>query len=208
MTGANGSTRLLTVLRRTAETLDGRLQPWALVGGLAVSVRSEPRFTRDIDVAAAVSDDVAAEALVASLLSSGFRLRLSLEHGALKRLATVRLTPPGEPEEGVVVDLLFASSGIETEICRDADRLELAPGLSVPVAQAGHLVAMKLLALAPDRPQDAVDLRALIATLTESDRARARAATARIEELGANRSKRLREELELWLGGSTLPKMP
>ncbi len=204
MTGANGSTRLLTVLRRTAETLDGRLQPWALVGGLAVSVRSEPRFTRDIDVAAAVSDDVAAEALVASLLSSGFRLRLSLEHGALKRLATVRLTPPGEPEEGVVVDLLFASSGIETEICRDADRLELAPGLSVPVAQAGHLVAMKLLALAPDRPQDAVDLRALIATLTESDRARARAATARIEELGANRSKRLREELELWLGGAPL----
>jgi hypothetical protein len=208
VTGAEGSTRLLSVLRRIAEALDGRQQPWALVGGLAVSVRSEPRFTRDIDVAAAVSDDVAAEALVASLLASGFRLRLSLEHDALKRLATVRLAPPGEPEEGVVVDLLFASSGIETEICRDADRLEVASGLTVPVAQAGHLVAMKLLALGPDRPQDAADLRALVATLTESDRARARAATARIEELGANRSKRLRQELERWLGGGTLPKIP
>lgn len=199
MTGDGGSTRLLTVLRRTAEALDGHRQAWALVGGLAVSVRSEPRFTRDIDVAAAVNDDVSAEALVSSLVVSGFRLRLSLEHEALKRLATVRLTPPGEGEEGVVVDLLFASSGIESEICRDADRLELAPGLSVPVAQAGHLVAMKLLALAPDRPQDALDLRALVATLTEADRARARAATARIEELGANRSKPLREELERWL---------
>ena len=199
MTGDDGSTRLLTVLRRTAEALDRRRQSWALVGGLAVSVRAEPRFTRDIDIAAAVNDDASAEGLVSTLVLSGFRLRLSLEHDALKRLATVRLSPPGEPEEGIVVDLLFASSGIESEICRDADRLELAPGLTVPVAQAGHLVAMKLLALAPDRPQDAVDLRALVATLTEPDRARARAAAARIEELGANRSKPLREDLERWL---------
>jgi predicted nucleotidyltransferase len=206
VTGADGSTRLLTVLRRTAEALDQHQQPWALVGGLAVSVRCEPRFTRDIDVAAAVIDDAGAEALVANLLASGFRFRLSLGHDALNRLATVRLTPPGEPDEGVVVDLLFASSGIETEICRDADRLEVAPGLTIPVAQAGHLVAMKLLALAPDRPQDAVDLRALIATLTEADRAQARAATARIEELRANRSKPLRHELELWLVGA--PPLP
>ena len=202
MTGNGGSTRLLTVLRRIADALDGHRQPWALVGGLAVSVRCEPRFTRDIDVAAAVKDDAGAEALVSRLVASGFRLRLSLEHEALRRLATVRLTPPGEPEEGVVVDLLFASSGIESEICRDADRLELEPGLTVPVARAGHLVAMKLLALAPDRPQDAIDLHALIATLTEADRARARLATARIVTLGANRSKPLREELERWLSGA------
>jgi predicted nucleotidyltransferase len=200
VTELTGSTRLLTVLQRIAEGLDTLRQPWALVGGLAVSVRSEPRFTRDIDVAAAVIDDAGAEALVSSLVASGFRLRLSLEHEALKRLATVRLSPPGEPEEGVVVDLLFASSGIESEICREADRLQITPGLTVPVAQAGHLVAMKLLALAQDRPQDAIDLRALVAVLTETDRARARAAAARIEELGANRSKPLREELERWFG--------
>ncbi len=30
---------------------------WALVGGLAVSARAEPRTTRDIDVAVAVGDD-------------------------------------------------------------------------------------------------------------------------------------------------------
>ena len=156
----------------SAEALDELRQPWALVGGLAVSVRSEPRFTRDIDVAAAVIDDAGAEALVSSLVASGFRLRLSLEHETLKRLATVRLSPPGEPEEGVVVDLLFASSGIESEICREADRLELGPGLTVPVAQAGHLVAMKLLALAPDRPQDA---HRSARTCRDPDRDRSRA---------------------------------
>jgi len=33
----------------------------ALVGGLAVSARTEPRFTRDLDVAVAVPDDAGAE---------------------------------------------------------------------------------------------------------------------------------------------------
>lgn len=66
-------------------------------------------------------------------------------------LVAVRLLPPGQPDEGIVIDLLFTSAGIEPEICRDAERLEIAPGLTVPVAQAGHLVAMKVLALAPNR---------------------------------------------------------
>ena len=35
--------------------------------------------------------------------------------------------PPGEPEEGVVIDLLFASSAIEPEICMDAEGLEIVP---------------------------------------------------------------------------------
>lgn len=199
MTADAGSTRLLTVLRLTAEALEAQHQSWALVGGLAVSVRAEPRFTRDIDVAVAVVDDAAAEALVSHLRASGFRLRMSLEHDALGRLAAVRLTPPGEPDEGVVVDLLFTSSGIEPEICRDADRLELTPGLTVPVAQAGHLVAMKLLSIAPERPQDGVDLHALIPKLNDTERKRARIATARIEELGANRARPLRDDLERWL---------
>ena len=173
MTNSTSSTVLLTALRQTADLLDARHQPWALVGGLAVSIRVEPRFTRDIDLAVAVVDDAAAESLVADLVAAGFVLKLSLEQQALGRLAAVRLIPPGEPEEGIVIDLLFTSSGIEPEICRDAERLEIAPGLTVPVAQAGHLVAMKLLALGPNRPQDGVDLHALVLQLTDEDRKRA-----------------------------------
>ena len=193
------STDLLEVLRRTAATLADCNQPWALVGGLAVSVRSEPRFTRDVDLAVAVADDTAAETLVARFQAAGFRLHLTLEHQALERLAAVRLSPPAQPAGGIVVDLLFASSGIESEICRDAEWLEIAAGLTVPVSQAGHLVATKLLAIAPDRPQDGIDLHALVANLTVADCERARVAVARIEALGANRSKRLGEDLERWL---------
>jgi len=190
---------MLGVLRETGSALDERRQPWALVGGLAISVRVEPRFTRDIDIAVAVSDDHSAETLVADLTARGYRLQLTLEQQALGRLATVRLLPPGERDEGVIVDLLFNSSGIETEICHDAERLEIAPGLLVPVAQSGHLVAMKLLASAPDRPQDSMDLSALIASLTPLEMARARAAVRRIEQIGANRSRRLADDLDRWL---------
>ncbi len=40
---------------------------FAVVGGFAVSVRVEPRFTHDIDVAVAVQTDAEAEALVQRL---------------------------------------------------------------------------------------------------------------------------------------------
>jgi predicted nucleotidyltransferase len=201
LTESHEPTRLLLALRAIALSLEARDVPWAVVGGLAISTRVEPRFTRDIDVAVAVRDDAEAEALVAGLTAGGYALLLSLEQRALARLATVRLLPPGEPHEGVVVDLLFASSGIEPEICRDAERVEVVPGLTVPVAQPGHLVAMKLLAVAPDRPQDEADLKALLATLTDGDRALARHAVRRIEAVGANRGKSLSAELERRLQG-------
>jgi hypothetical protein len=200
VTEAAGATRLLAVLRRVAEALDARGQPWALVGGMAVSVRCEPRFTRDIDLAVAAASDTAAEDLVSDLQSGGYRVRLSLEHQALGRLAAVRMSPPGEPNEGIVVDILFASSGIESDICQDADRLAVADRFTVPVAQAGHLVATKLLAIAPDRPQDAVDLHALRKNLTPEDRERARRAVARIDQIGASRGKNLSEDFRRWLG--------
>jgi predicted nucleotidyltransferase len=196
------STVLLSVLRQAAHFLDAHHQRWALVGGLAVSVRVEPRFTRDIDLAVAVTDDAVAESLVAALVAEGFALKLSLEQQALGRLASVRLLPPGQSEWGIVIDLLFTSCGIEPEICRDAERLEIAPQLTVPVAQAGHLVAMKVLALAPDRPQDAVDLHALVPQLSVEDRRRAIDAVALIEARGANRGRALGAELERWLGGA------
>ncbi len=56
-------TPLRELLRRAAGDLDGLGFEWALVGGLAVSARTQPRFTADADLAVAVSDDHAAEAM-------------------------------------------------------------------------------------------------------------------------------------------------
>jgi hypothetical protein len=166
--------------------------PFALVGGIAVSARVEPRFTRDLDIAVAVADDAGAEAVVREMIGRQFRLTTLIEQSATDRLATVRLAAPDETDPGIVVDLLFASSGIEREIASRADPLEVFAGVTAPVAQSGHLIALKLLARDDlTRPQDAVDLRALIAAATDDDLALATDSVRLIAARGFNRDRDL-----------------
>jgi hypothetical protein len=54
-------------LRRIVSDLSALGRRFALVGGLTVSVRTEPRLTRDSDLAVFVADDRDAEALVRDL---------------------------------------------------------------------------------------------------------------------------------------------
>lgn len=42
---------LEAALAGAASCVDALRSKWALVGGLAVAVRAEPRFTRDVDIA-------------------------------------------------------------------------------------------------------------------------------------------------------------
>jgi hypothetical protein len=74
-----------------------------------------------------VDGDAAAEKLVRSLVTTGYALVGSVEHDN-GRLATVRLTRAADGTD-VIVDLLFASSGIEPEVVLAAEALELTPGL-------------------------------------------------------------------------------
>ena len=176
-------------LRQVTADLDRRRLGWALVGGFAVSARAEPRFTRDVDVAVAVIDDRAAEQNVHDLVAGGYRLLASVEQEAVGRLATVRLSPVAGD---VVVDVLFASSGIEPEIVRSAEAIEILPGLVVPVARTGHLIALKLLARDDEsRPQDLADLRSLHEVATREDVDLARSAIHLITERGYHRDRDL-----------------
>ena len=189
---------LETALRAIAAELERRRVVWALVGGLAVTARSEPRTTRDVDVAVSLPDDAASERLVFQLSASGWDVLATVEQDAAGRLATARLRPPLERRtRGVVVDLLFASSGIEPEVARAAEPLEVLPGLVVPVATLGHLVALKVLSRDDrTRPRDAEDLRALLAEAGPADVASARAALALVAERGFHRGKDLAAGLE------------
>lgn len=169
-----------------------------MVGGLAVSARAEPRTTRDVDLVVAVAGDSQAEKLVRDLRARGYTLVEHLEQDATGRLATVRFIAPGEEEEGVLVDLLFASSGVEPEIVARAEELELAPGIKLPIATTGHLIALKLLARDDRlRPQDFDDLRALLREASPEDVGQAREALQLIIERGYNRGRSdLLEQLE------------
>lgn len=178
------------LLRRVLGDLHDLGVDHALVGGLAVSVRSEPRFTRDVDVAVAVEGDDAAELLVAELRARGWRVVETLEQDAAARLAAVRLSD-GSTSSGPVVDLLFASSGIEEDVVARADELDVFPGLTVKVATAADLVVLKLLAVTEDRPQDEQDLRALLPLLTEPELAAAREAAREVAARGFSRGRDL-----------------
>jgi hypothetical protein len=163
---------------------------WAIVGGLALAVRAEPRQTRDIDIAIAVESDREAEDLIRDLRPRGYRDNPDgalIEQTDTGRLATIRLIGPRE----VVVDLLFASSGIEREIVEMAERLEILPGINAAVIQRGHLLAVKVLA---GRLQDQADAVKLFAVASEHDLALASEALALIDRRGFGRGKDLVRE--------------
>ncbi len=165
---------------------------FALLGGLAVSVRTEPRFTRDIDLAVAVGDDAQAESLIHRLQSRGYLIATIVEQEQVHRLATVRLQPPGQPPEGLLVDLLFASSGIEPEIVHEATHLEVFQGLHLPVCRVGHLLALKILARDDmRRPQDIIDIHALLKNIDQNELHLARSSLNLITLRGFHRSRDL-----------------
>jgi hypothetical protein len=191
-------TTLELALRQIADLTETR-SSFALVGGLAVSARTEPRFTCDADIAVAVDSDAEAEALLLSLRMAGYEIQAIVEQEGVGRRATARLTRSQEPASPVI-DLLFASSGIEAEIVAEADELELLSQLPIRVATTGHLIALKVLARDDvTRPQDVVDLRALLRVASADDLTRARAALTLIADRGFDRGRDLQSGLETLL---------
>lgn len=189
-------TGLEYALARIASALRAGGRGFALVGGLAVSVRATPRMTRDADLVVTVSDDADAEQLIMFLRERGYIPMTIVEQEYTGRLSTVRLAHPDDP--GLVTDLLFASSGIESEIVQGAEELLVTPSLTVPVASVGHLIAMKLLARDDrNRPADADDLRALAAEADEQDWRSAQIAVSLITARGFDRERDLQASLAL-----------
>ena len=156
-----------------------------------MSARTEPRFTRDADLAVALDGDAAAQALVRELHIRGYGIGSIVEQEAVGRLATVRLTRSPVPR-APVVDLLFASSGIEPEVVAGADPIEVLPRLTIPVAATGHLIALKVLSRDDARrPQDLVDLRTLLGVASATDLELARHALGLIAARGYDRGRDL-----------------
>jgi predicted nucleotidyltransferase len=180
------------VLRQAAEDLDALGARWAVIGGLAVAFRAEPRFTKDVDIAVAVSDDAEAEGIVNRLQVRGYALASLVEQDYVNRLATARLVRPQAGTSSAFIDLLFANSGIEDEIVRRADRLEVLPDVFMPVASIGHLIALKALA---SRHQDLTDVGYLISVATDADLGEATESAAKIQERGFNRGQDLLADL-------------
>ena len=150
---------------------------------------------RRFDIAVAVPDDASAKACVDDLLAVGYRLKESIVHDQTGRLATVRLSAA---DEDVPVDLFFASSGVEAEVVGAAEPMEVTPGLTVPVARIGHLIAVKF-CWRPSEKRDR-DLRTLIERADVEDLEDARHLIASITQRGYHRGRDLGAALDSWLG--------
>ena len=121
----------------------------------------------------------------------------AVEQAAVGRLATVRLTFAGEETSGPVADLLFASSGIEPEIVSSAEPIEVVSGFMAPVARSSHLIALKVLARDDrTRPQDRVDLAALLQRADAEELNQARQALALVTQRGFARGRDLTTALD------------
>jgi predicted nucleotidyltransferase len=165
----------------------------ALVGGVAVSVRIEPRFTRDLDFAVAVANDDEATHYVFRLRQLGYEVLSALENVSTTRLSMIRLR---RAARGPIVDLLFASCGIEREIVEAAQPLEIGAGIVFEVAQIGHLIAMKLVSRDDKRrPRDQQDLVDLAGAADAEEWRRASEAVELIHARGFSRGRDLRAGL-------------
>lgn len=182
----------LVALVDVARELTLRNRQFALVGGLAVSVRSEIRFTRDVDLAVIVEDDAEAEALIYELKCSAYLPVVTVENDAHSRLATVRLQSP----KNIIVDLLFASCGIEKEVVMRASIVEVQERLRIPVADTEELIAMKVLSMSDQRPQDHLDAQRLIQYAIDLDLERIRHNLELICQRGYNRDEDLLAKLD------------
>lgn len=171
---------------------------YALIGGQAVAARAAPRFTEDVDFAVSIASDEEAQRVVFALQQRGWVVRTSLEQTALRRLATVRLSPPNEPAD-LLVDLLFAACGVEPEAVEHATKLDLGYAAPLPVASVGHLIAMKVLSESDERLQDRIDLVNLMVAATPRDLEIAQTAVDLIQQRGYGRKKKLRAVFERFL---------
>jgi hypothetical protein len=151
---------ILATLRHLGLVLQRLNLPYALMGGLALSFWKHPRFTKDVDVLAALGA-TSVETLLESLTASGFRPKRADPRARLTQAEFLQLLyePPGTYLE-VQVDLLLACDPYQLQSLQrrlSATTSEL--GFDVAVLACEDLILYKLLA---GRALDVVDATAVL----------------------------------------------
>jgi hypothetical protein len=146
---------LQQTLSDLVDFLDGRALPFAVIGGIAVAVRGEPRFTADVDVVIGADVD-SALVLLQDLGNTPFR---PLFAGVQELVQTAFLLPLRHVRTTIKVDLAIGLSGFERQVIDRATTVDVA-GRGVPIASAEDLILMKVLAA---RPRDLADVRGIVA---------------------------------------------
>lgn len=140
-------------LSALAQWLESQQVPYALIGGLAVSLHAEPRFTEDIDAVIWV-DDRRWPDLLRVAADHGIEPR---RHDALEFAQRSRVLLL-QHRSGVPLDISCGAIPFELDLIEQAEPIDIG-GVSVRVARPDRLIVMKVVA---NRPQDWADIDALL----------------------------------------------
>ncbi len=146
---------LWPTLADAAQVFDARGIKFALIGGLAVSLRGQPRMTVDVNVIILADVDQALQ-LVRELGSTPFEPLFPEVEEVVSRSY---ILPLRHRRTGIRVDVAIGMSGFEQQAVGRAVPVSIGD-VRVPVAVTEDLLVMKALA---GRPQDEQDIRGLIA---------------------------------------------
>jgi predicted nucleotidyltransferase len=150
---------LQTTLADAADFLNSEGIAYALIGGMAASLRGQTRTTADVDLAieAAVSDAIAITERL-----DGTRFKPLFDRVA-EVIEKSFILPLRHRTTNIKVDMALALSGFEQTLIRRAEPLDIG-GTTISVVTSEDLIVMKVLA---GRPQDEQDARGIVASQAE-----------------------------------------
>jgi hypothetical protein len=145
---------LIQTLRDITGFLSSQHVEHALIGGLATTVRGEPRSTLDVDILVGCDVRRCLE-LLGLLDGTSFRPLFADAHEVVE---TAFLLPLVHRRTSVKVDLALGLTGFEQNAIRRATQVDF-EGHPIPVVSAEDLVLMKVLA---GRPRDTDDVARIL----------------------------------------------
>ncbi len=175
MSSADFPARIFGALATLTEWLDTEKIPHAIIGGIAVSLLTEPRTTQDIDVTI-WAEEVQIEDLLASATSVGLISRIDnpLEFATQARIVLLK-----HLKTNVSVDLSLGALPFEKEMI-DYSEVITFGSIRLRVARPEDLIISKAV---PMRPQDLVDIDKLLSFYPDVNFTRIRELVGEFQQL-------------------------
>ena len=154
------------VLRDLLSWFQGSTGDFLIIGGIAVSLLTRPRTTRDVDVLSLIEESRWEEFLKKGR-RFGFAARIANPLDFAQQNRVLLLC---HDKSRVNVDISFGYLPFEKESMKRKTFQKL-KGLQVPLPTPEDLIIMKMVA---HRPQDMIDIKTILQTYPALDRARIR----------------------------------
>jgi len=133
-----------------------KLSGYMLIGGLAVSARSKPRSTEDIDFLIAIDENFIEKSLPSLIDKMGYKIKIMKGSfdDPVRGLAVIF-----NKDDQKVADMIPANFIWQDEMVKNAEYVELSKDLKIPIATTEDLIILKLKA---GGPKDLMDIEELL----------------------------------------------